>query len=100
MPRGIAPATVASLAFLLLMGCSSSGEPSPNQTEGGGSSSPDSNVVRYVSPSEWGQAQVDCLKAAGYAVTLTSDGEGVDYSKLPASQQSAMEDTQAKCLEQ
>ncbi|WP_136053625.1 hypothetical protein [Microbacterium sp. K24] len=48
---------------------------------------PDVQPVRLVKPNEWAAAQIDCLNAAGYDASYTSDLEGVSY---PSFSESAM----------
>lgn len=47
---------------------------------------PDVMLVRWVDSGEWPLAQVECLQELGYAVRLTDDGQGIDFSDLPESQ--------------
>lgn len=45
-------------------------------------SPPDVQPVRLVKPNEWAAAQIDCLTAAGYDASYTSDLEGVSYPSI------------------
>ncbi|KHK95473.1 hypothetical protein LK09_18940 [Microbacterium mangrovi] len=44
---------------------------------------PKVDLIRFVTPAEWAQTQVQCMKKAGFQAGLTTDGEGV--SNPPAS---------------
>jgi hypothetical protein len=46
---------------------------------------PEVELVRFIEPTEWVMAQIDCLMAGGFAVAVTSDGSGIDVSQVPAS---------------
>lgn len=47
---------------------------------------PEVELVRFVDSNEWLATQVDCLHQAGYPVTTTEDGAGIDFSGIPAAQ--------------
>lgn len=47
---------------------------------------PDIPLIRFVDSSEWLETQLNCLEQAGYPVKATSDGQGIDFSDIPAAQ--------------
>lgn len=49
-------------------------------------SPPDVALLRYVTPSEWPQSQIDCLRVLGFDVEVTPDGQGVSGASIPAEQ--------------
>lgn len=51
---------------------------------------PEVQLVRWVTPSDWAQAQVDCMDEAGYSGGRVGQG-GIEYPEVPEEQAKALE---------
>jgi hypothetical protein len=52
---------------------------------------PETEIVRVLAPEEQGEVWQDCMREAGYEVSVTSDGGLVPASNLPVDQRDAYE---------